>query len=80
MKKIVSKVRRFIITIIITLMFYFRSFKYLILFCKINLHEFKRYLGIAIYNYFDKVIIYDLMDANEAINLYKKAYEELIQN
>lgn len=75
MKKIVSKVRRFIITIIITLMFYFRSFKYLILFCihKINLHEFKRYLGIAIYNYFDKVIIYDLMDANEAINLYKKA-------
>lgn len=37
MKKIVSKVRRFIITIIITLMFYFRSFKYLILFCKINL-------------------------------------------
>ena len=56
------------------------EWKLLFHFRKINLHEFKRYLGIAIYNYFDKVIIYDLMDANEAINLYKKAYEELIQN
>lgn len=81
MKKLINKIGRLIVFIIITLMLYFRSFKYLILFRihKINLHELKRYLGIAFYEYFGKAIIYGLMDANEAINSYKKAYEELIQ-
>ena len=81
MKYIIKEIRSWIFAIYIVLMLWLRTCKYLILFRihKINLHELKLYLGIAFYEYYCKAIIYGLMDANEAINLYKKAYEEIIQ-
>ena len=77
MKYIIKEIRSWIFVIYIELMLYLRACKYLILFRihKINIHELKRYLDIAFYEYYYKANIYDLMDANEAINLYKEAYE-----
>ena len=81
MKYIIKEIRSWIFAIYIVLMLYLKVCKYLILFRihKINLHELKRYLGIAFYEYYYKAIIYGLMDTNEAIDLYKKAYEKIIQ-
>lgn len=81
MKYIIKEIRSWIFAIYIVLMLYLRQCKNLILFRihKINLHELKRYSDIAFYEYYYKAIIYGLMDANEAIDLYKKSYEEIIQ-
>ena len=77
MKHIIKEIRSWIFAICIILMLYLRECKYLILFRihKINLHEFKRYSAIAFYEYYYKAIIYGIIDTNEAINLYKEAYE-----
>ena len=77
MKYFIEEIRSWIFVIYIVLMLYLRECKYLILFRihKINLHELKRYSDIAFYEYYYKAIIYGLMDANEAVDLYKEAYE-----
>ena len=77
MKYIIKEIRSWIFTIYIVLMLYLRQYKNLILFSihKINLHELKRYSTIALYEYYYKANIYGLMDANEAIDSYKEAYE-----
>ena len=77
MKYIIKEIRSWIFLIYIVLMLYLREYKYLILFRihKINIHEFKLYSINALYEYYHNAIIYDLMDANDAINLYKEAYE-----
>ena len=77
MKYIIKEIRSWIFVIYIVLMLYLRECKYLILFRihKINIHELKRYSAIALYEYYHKANIYGLMDANEAINSYKEAYE-----
>ena len=77
MKYIIKEIRSWIFTIYIVLMLYLRECKYLILFRihKINIHEFKLYSINALYEYYNKANIYGLMDANEAINSCKEAYE-----
>ena len=77
MKYFIEEIRSWIFAIYIVLMLYLREYKYLILFRihKINIHEFKRYSINAFYEYYHKANIYGLMDANEAINSYKEAYE-----
>ena len=77
MKYFIEKIRSWIFVIYIVLMLYLRGCKYLILFRihKINIHEFKCYLINALYEYYHKANIYGIMDDNEAINLYKEAYE-----
>ena len=77
MKYFIEEIRSWIFVIYIVLMLYLREFKYLILFRihKINIHEFKCYSINAFYEYYNKANIYGLMDANEAINSYKEAYE-----
>ena len=77
MKYFIKEIRSWIFVIYIVLMLYLREYKYLILFRihKINIHEFKLYSINALYEYYHNAIIYDLMDANDAINLYKEAYE-----
>ena len=77
MKDIIKEIRSWIFAIYIVLMLYLRECKYLILFYihKINRHELKRYSAIAFYEYYHKANIYGIMDANEAIDSYKEAYE-----
>ena len=77
MKYFIKEIRSWIFVIYIELMLYLREFKYVILFRvhKINLHELKHYSYIAFYEYYYKANIYGLIDTNEAINLYKEAYE-----
>lgn len=77
MKYIIKEIRSWIFVIYIALMLYLRVCKYLILFRihKINIHEFKLYSINAFYEYYYKANIYDLIDTNEAINLYKEAHE-----
>lgn len=77
MKYIIKEIRSWIFAIYIVLMLYLRQCKYLILFRihKINLHELKHYSDIAFYEYYYKANVYGIMDANEAINSYKEAYE-----
>lgn len=82
MKYIIKEIRSWIFAIYIILMLYLRECKYLILFRihKINLHELKRYLAIVFYEYYYKANIYGIIDADEAINLYKEAYEIILRN
>ena len=74
MKETVSKIRKCIISTYIVLILCFKTYKYKILYKmnRISKNVYNLYLIDALYQYYYKATIYDLINANDAICLYKK--------
>lgn len=79
MKDTISKIRKRIIGIWITLIFFLKIFKNIILYemNKINLYIYKRNMTDAVYQCCLGLIVHDIYDANEVINLYIKLTDEI---
>lgn len=79
MKDTISEIRKRIIGIWITLIFFLKAFKNIILYetNKINLYIYKRNMMDAIYQCYLGLIGHDICDADEVINLYIKLTDEI---
>lgn len=79
MKDIISKIRKRIIGIWITLIFFLKIFKNIILYGmnKFNLHIYKRNMMDAVYQCCLGLIVHDIYDADEVTNLYIKLTDEV---
>ena len=79
MKKLVRKIRNWIIAIWIMLILSVKTFKNIILYKKnkINLHIYKGNMMNAMYQYCSGIIVHKLMDSNEAIKMYIEFCDEI---
>lgn len=79
MKYIISKIRKRIISIWITLIFFLKIFKNIILYemNKINLYIYKRNMMDAVYQYCLGLIVHNIYDVDKVINLYIKLTYEI---
>lgn len=80
MKKTVSKIKKRIITIWIIFILCLKTYKYKILYItnKISKNVYNLYFIDALYQCYYKAVIYDIINANDAICLYKNEVDIIL--